>query len=899
MQDQEAIREFLIESNENLSQLGRELLELEQRPEDAKLIASIFRTMHTVKGTAGFFGFGILGSITHVAENILSQVRDKQRPLTPELVSLILETGDVVSTILTHIEADSQEGEDVYGDLRQRLTDAYQAGVEGTAVAKPTGATVVKSTPHPTPSTPAVARGNETKGAPTAKPPAEASAKQLEEVSELNKHEAKVEAVSPAPAVAAPSPKAAVSAKPDEAAIPKTSSVNESSIRVDVGLLDKLMNLVGELVLARNQILQLDSRDATFATASQRLNLITTELQGSVMKTRLQPIGLVWDKLPRVVRDLSSSCGKKIQIEMDGAETELDKTIIEAIKDPLTHIVRNSCDHGIEMPEVRTKAGKAAQGKLSLRAYHEGGHVIIEIADDGAGMSVEKLKANALKKGLIRPEQAKEMSEREALSLIFMPGFSTAEKVTNISGRGVGMDVVKTNIEKIGGIVDIHSTAGQGSMVRMKIPLTLAIIPALIVTSASERYAIPQVSLLELVRLEGEEAQKGIEMIHGAPVYRLRGHLLPLVYLRRELKLDGESALQTASGSSGTMDFDAAREKHRRWVDTLRQVLSGKLSMSPEEAAGHDRCLLGKWIYSIALKQYGMLQEIHALEQAHKHFHEVVRSVLVHKAQGDMVEAERDLKELGKISNDVLGFLVEAEKHITELNNINIVVLQADERQFGLVVDEVNDTEEIVVKPVGKQLKSINMFAGATIMGDGRVALILDVLGFAQRANVVSEGRDRGTADADARQDANGGRGTERRSVLLLQHGENGRMAIDLGAVARLEEFEVSALEIAGTQETVQYRGEIMPLIRLSDVLQTKHKVAPTEERSLQVVVCAEKGRNIGLVVDGILDIVDEAFVLERKTGCIGVLGSAVIQKKITDIVDVAGVLAAAAAAAS
>lgn len=317
----------------------------------------------------------------------------------------------------------------------------------------------------------------------------------------------------------------------------RSPALSSGNIRVDVGQLDKLMNLVQELVLARNQILQFSTsqKDSAFLNTTQRLNLITTELQEGVMKARMQPIDNVWNKFPRVVRDLTIACGKQVSVEMEGKDTELDKTIIEAIKDPLTHLIRNSIDHGIETPKERVAAGKPTEGRLFLRAFHEGGQVNIEISDDGAGINVDRVKRKAVERGLITPEQASRMSEREAVNLIFLPGFSTAEKVTNVSGRGVGMDVVKTNIEKTGGMVDVQNAQGQGTTIRINIPLTLAIIPALIVTSGGDRYAIPQISLLKLVRLEGDEATKGIEMIHGAPVYRLRGRLLPLVYLNKEL----------------------------------------------------------------------------------------------------------------------------------------------------------------------------------------------------------------------------------------------------------------------------------------------------------------------------------------------------------------------------
>src|SRR5487761_1191506 len=405
------------------------------------------------------------------------------------------------------------------------------------------------------------------------------------------------------------------------------------------------------------------------------------------MKTRMQPIETVWGKFPRVVRDLALACGKRVHMELEGKDTELDKTILEAIKDPLTHLIRNAVDHGIESPSQREAACKSPEGRLFLRAYHEGGQVNIEISDDGAGIDLSAVRAKAVERGLIPQEQAARMSEREAYQLIFLPGFSTAQKVTNVSGRGVGMDVVKTNIEKIGGIVDLQSAVGSGTTVKIKIPLTLAIIPALILTCGGERYAIPQVSLLELLRLEGNGARQGIESVHGAPVYRLRGNLLSLVYLNRELHFD----------SAATQD----------------------------------------------------------------------------SAQQDVV---------------------------------NIAVLQADDCQFGLIVDEVNDTEEIVVKPLGELLKGLSVYTGAPIMGDGRVALILDVLGLAQHAGVISEMRQRKLSE-DATPAAE--RAQERKTLLLFQSPDDGRMAISLSDVTRLETFSRSSIERAGEQQVVQYRGAI------------------------------------------------------------------------------------------
>ncbi|MBI5364089.1 MAG: chemotaxis protein CheA [Planctomycetes bacterium] len=754
----EAIREFLVESYENLDRLDTEMVVLEERPEDKETLASIFRTIHTIKGTCGFLGYSKLESVAHVGESLLSRLRDGKLRIDDPITSALLAMFDAVRRMLAEIEASGSDGAGDYSELVRTLTALQESGSPPTKAAAPPPAVAAA----PVVSAPVVS-------APVVSAPVRAPATPAQTGFQ-------VFAKATAQKAEAPAPARGEDARPKEREFPaadavhtpsetkSNSGVADTNIRVDVGLLDRLMNLVGELVLARNQVLQFSNvvDDSAFAATTQRLNLVTTELQENVMKTRMQPIGNVWGKFPRIVRDVAKSCGKDVQLELEGKDTELDKTIIEAIKDPLTHIVRNSVDHGIETPEVRRAAGKSPQGLLRMRAYHEGGQVNIEISDDGAGIHTDRVKAKAIEKNLITAEQAARMSERELLNLIFLPGFSTAAKVTNVSGRGVGMDVVKTNIEKIGGAVDVSSERGKGTTLKIKIPLTLAIIPALVVNCSKDQYAIPQVSLLELVRLEGDEILREIEDLHGAPVYRLRGRLLPLVHLDKALGL----------------------------------------------ADSTDR------------------------SQA-----------------------------------------------------INIVVLQADERQFGLIVDDINDTEEIVVKPLGKQLKGIDAFAGATIMGDGRVALILDVLGIAQRASVVSSTRESGTRDAATRVAQSTG---ERSTLLLFRAGADRRMAIPLSDVARLEEFQRSQLEFAGDGRVVQYRGEILPLLELSELLGW-----PTSEvrDPLHVVVYTRDGKSIGLVVEQILDIVEEDLVLQKRSRREGTLGSAVIQERVTDLLDVEGVL--------
>ena len=739
---------FLIESSENLAQLDLEMVELEKKPGDDALIASVFRTIHTLKGTSGFFGFSILGSITHVAENILGQVREKLRPMTPEVVSLILETVDAVRLVLASIEGTGAEGADHYQPLRDRLERAY--------LAVPIAAEAV----------------HDAHEAAAPEPP-------LQEATPLELQTIGRPALEPAAAAPVPPTEAprVEEANPPRNRRAEDQGLSNSTIRVDVSLLDKLMNLVGEVVLARNQILQGGAPSPATNGTAQRLNLITSELQEGVMRTRMQPIGGVWNKLPRVVRDLAAELGKKIEMEMEGAETELDKTIIEAIKDPLTHIVRNSCDHGIELPEVRLLKGKSAVGMIRLRAFHEGGHVNIEIADDGAGIDPERIKQKALEKGLIRPELAAQLNDWEALRLIFLPGFSTAEKVTGISGRGVGMDVVKTNIEKISGAVDLTNRAGGGSIIKIKIPLTLAIIPGLIVSlrnpaqpggdpPALQRFVIPQANLLELVRLEGDPARTQVERIHGIEVYRRRGKLLPLAYLSEILGLPSN-----------------------RTEDAVR----------------------------------------------------------------------------------------------------NIVVLKAEETAFGLVVDEVNDTQEIVVKALGKQLKGLSCYLGATIMGDGRVALILDVNGIALLANVLGDSLERMRMEA-----ATESQGHEAHQLLLFRVGRFHRMVLDLSLVARLEEIAATRTEYAAGSPVVRYRETILPLISLRGLLDPESAGSEMQRDSLQVVVFEEAGRYVGLVVDEILDILDERVTVKQPCTTFGLLGSGVVGGRIADFVDLEVILAAA-----
>jgi two-component system chemotaxis sensor kinase CheA len=514
----ELTREFLIESQEGLDRMERCLTDLEERPQDAGLIAEIFRSVHTIKGTTGFLGFKRLEKLAHSGENLLGLLRETKLIANAPIITGLLHLLDGLRAILKTIEAEESEGSGTDEVLIAQLEE-----LQAPAKAKqPVHAKAAESAP---PAQKAKAPAPPPPPAPAADAPPPVQA-------------AQVPAAAPVAAAPAPPPAAPVAAEAEvEAPKPRiqVTGAAESSLRVDVTLLNRMMNLVGELVLTRNQVLQATSADPNMTLLSRRLDMVTADLRESVMKARMQPVSNIFGKMPRIVRDLSQTLGKRMRLQVEGQETELDKSLLEAIKDPLTHAVRNSLDHGIEMPDVRIAAGKDPEGTLKLRAAQEGSHVLIEVSDDGAGMAVDRIRNKAIEKGLITPERASHMAERELLQLVFLPGFSTAAAVTNVSGRGVGMDVVRTNVEKIGGKVELDSRVGQGTTVRLRIPLTLAIIPALIVRSVNQSFALPQGALSELVHVPPSQAATAIEWIEDAPLYRLRGKLLPLVFLDRLL----------------------------------------------------------------------------------------------------------------------------------------------------------------------------------------------------------------------------------------------------------------------------------------------------------------------------------------------------------------------------
>jgi two-component system chemotaxis sensor kinase CheA len=762
-EDAEILAEFLVESHENLDQLDRDLVGLEADPESRDLLSSIFRTIHTIKGTSGFLALHRLESLTHVGETLLSRLRDGEMPMSTSIADALLTMVDTVRALLDAIEtqgSDAASTTDV-DSVVALLTDALEGRLPAAEPAGP-----AESAPQPeAPQAPALSAEEFVPTADalglTLQPVASGQDLMVEDPEEVTGQPVPAStSTGDADVQESTDHTTGLSTEPGG----DTSRLIDSSVRVDVELLDGLVQLVGELVLTRNQILQRTegSGDTELVRAVQRLDLVASELQESVMKTRMQPIGQVWSKMPRVVRDLASQLGRRVNLEMEGHDTELDRSLLEALKGPLTHLVRNSLDHGIEPPEARAKAGKPAEGKLQLRAYHESGQVIVEISDDGKGIDPALIGQVAVSRGVLSSDALARMDSKEILDLIFRPGFSTASEVTNVSGRGVGMDVVRTNIERIGGSVDMVSTVGEGTTCRVRIPLTLAIIPALVVGEGEDRYAIPQANLVELVRLEGEDLSRSVEQIGESPVLRLRGHLLPLVQLGDVL----------GSGPSGS---DA----------------------------------------------------------------------------------------------------------------LTVVVVQANDLRFGLCVEHVHDTQEIVVKPIGRQLKPVPLYAGATIMGDGRVSLILDVGGIAQAAGVE-------LSATDAPADSQSTRSDDESALLVLEVSGGRRAALPLTAVSRLEEFPIEQVELSGQTEVVQYRDGILPLIRLAPAIGLSESAS--ERETLSVIVHEENQARVGIIVDRVVDVVATELDKSQVGVRYGVLGSAVISDKVTDLVDLAAVVGIGAA---
>ena len=707
----EALDEYIGETREMCGRLSLNLALVEKNKHELETLNSIYRDMHSIKGSSHLFGFRQIGELAHAMEEALDPIRDNHIALDGDTVDVLYGGLDLIAKMLQSIITSGSEDP----KYREELMAI----------------------------TPRIA----------------AIASQLSRSEIL-------------------SPSASEQTAPDRSsrATLDDFASDAGTLRIPVGILDHLMNLIGELVLVRNQVLQYSNRQVTsdIQKIAQRLNVVTSEIQLDVMKTRMQPVSHLLTQFPRLVRDTSRELGKIVELKIEGAETELDKALIEAVKDPLTHVVRNSLDHGLEKPEDRKKSGKPDAGLLRIRSYYDGGQVLIEISDDGRGLSKLRIGRKAVEQGIITEEQLAKITEREVQALIFVPGFSTVDKVSNISGRGVGMDVVKTNIERIGGSVDVQSTSGIGTTVRLKIPLTLAIVPAIMVEAAGQCFAIPQAKIIELIHVEHKHGDdRCIETLQGKAVLRLRGQILPLVDLTPTLEL-----VQ-----------DVMRTKH---------------------------CI-----------QEG-----------------------------------------------------------------SVVLVKGDSGPYGVMVDAIVDSSDIVIKPAVQNLKRLKVYSGATILGDGAVVLILDIAELYKKASnqsVISSGSGFVAEDGAAPRGQAIHRSTETCDYLLIDIGLKGRHILPLCVVHRLEEFVCDAIQKSGALFVIKYRDMLLPLVDLAGVLSECKEAAHLEmgSGSVQVVVISKLNRYFGLIVRSISDVIKvDANVDFHFSDRPGIMGSVIRDGNVFSVVD-------------
>lgn len=771
------LKDFVVETSEHLDIVDAELVRFERDPNNSATLALIFRLVHTIKGTCGFLGLPRLEHLAHAGEDVISGFRDG-KPVTAPAVTMILKTIDRIKGIVAELENSGLEPEGDDEDLVEALRALANGEVPAAAMAH---------APDPVP---------EAKGT-VAFQVLERNLRE-DECTLDDLERAFRDAPGPDPVafvddpVEAPAP---VAVAPEKKPAPKLdikpespvehadgdhsnpNSVSKQTVRVAVGTLDRLMTMVSELVLTRNQLLEIARQrdDGDFKSPLQRLSHITAELQDGVMQTRMQPIGSAWTKLNRVIRDLTEELGKKIELVTTGAETEIDRQLLEMIKDPLLHMVRNAADHGLEMPDERIAAGKPPQGTINLRAAQESGYIIVEVSDDGRGIDVERVKAKAIRNGMTTEADIGRLSDEQILRFVMEPGFSTAAAITNISGRGVGLDVVRSHVEQVGGIVDLRSRAGKGLTVTIKLPLTLAIASALIVEAAGQRFAIPQISVAELVRTQSS-GEVRIEKLNGQATLRLRQKLLPVVDVAEELNLP---RAQAAEGS------------------------------------GNDDRL--------------------------------------------------------------------------------VVVCHVGGHRFGIIVDSILHTEEIVVKPISSKLRHMSVYSGATILGDGSVILILEPAGVA-RSVMEAASREVG-AQADAEIAAELAASSERSLLLLFRAGGTNLKAIPLAFIGRLEEFERSKIEDTGGKAVVQYQGRLMPILgymgHTGGLGGGLDGMGGFEMETRQpVLVFHQQDREIGMAVDEIVDVVEVAIQIDTSHATHGTVGATIIDGKAVEIVDVSELVA-------
>ena len=930
IQDDETLAAFIEESNEHLDGIESDLLAIEEAGADIDqdLVNKVFRAVHSIKGGAGFLGLDTVKDLAHGAENVLNQIREKVLIPTPEIISHLLDAADTLIRLLNAREVENEE--DISGILAALTSSTATTETQKTVIPEDSPpAHQAAAAPTSTVSfdeieaavhlfsiateeiTGAVKSGQnlfiieldliadvKTKGKTSAVffkdlqdmgvffgccdaageevdlssdpevssppvfillatimestllaqfldlkeeavlliPSSELLAKQSTKRSPKTSPKTSMAKSTPPPSRPAPVAEASPPAPVKKIEGAQKTFTPESSLRVNVKILDNLMTLAGELVLTRNQLIQTvsSSKAQGMDNISQRLDLVTSELQEAIMSTRMQPVGNVFNKFKRMVRDLSKGLEKEINLIIDGSEVELDKTIIEAIGDPLTHLVRNSVDHGIETPDIREQTGKPKGGTLHLSAFHQGGHVIIEIEDDGAGIDTEKVKEKAIAMGSHDRAQLDAMSKKELAKLIFLPGLSTARQVTDVSGRGVGMDVVNANLTRIGGIFDIDTSLGKGTTISIKLPLTLAIIPSLVVTLLEERYAIPQVNMVELVRIPAAQVKEKIEHIGSALVMRLRGDLLPLIHLSDVLDIEERTYTDLFTEKKIPC-------RRTRIADRRSPVTHLPLPQAPE-------------------------QEDMAAETSGENGHKTALAM-----------TESDATAVQRTSED---------RRTNPLSAYNILIVAAGNFHYGLIVDKLLDSEEIVVKPLGSHLRECQGYAGATIQGDGKVALILDVVGISKMMNLSmlsDQMQDKLSAEEELiKQDL--------QSLLIVRNTPHEQMAVPLGLVSRIEKIKNSNIETTGGRQNIQYRGGTLPLFTVDEIA----KVTPRDKstKNSYIVVFQIGGKEVGILVSEILDIItvkpDIDDITHKQPG---IMGSAIIMDQITLLVDLYGII--------
>jgi len=810
IEDDEILQGFIEESLEHLADIENDLLAIEEGGADidVELVNKVFRAAHSIKGGAGFMGLTVIQDLAHAAENVLGLIRSGKLIPNPDIINVLLLAADELQHLIEDVG--NSNAVDISSHTAA-LNTIYEGGEAPAATPKTPKAPKAEPAPEPV----AAVAPEEAQTAMVDEPEPGIEEELVEELpidadeEVLEDHDAEAEHG------VETSPEAAAGTRMRRSAT-NTQKI-DTSIRVTVSLLDQLMNLAGELVLSRNQLLQtITSGDVRNAEAvGQRIDLVTSELQEAIMLTRMQPIGNVFNKFPRVVRDLSKKLGKQIDLTIVGKDVELDKTIIEAINDPLTHLIRNSVDHGIEAPEDRIKKGKDIRGLIVLKAYHAAGQVVIEISDDGKGLDGDMLAEAAVKKGLITADQAKVMSEKERINLILLPGFSTAKKVTDVSGRGVGMDVVKTNLDQLGGSIEIESEVGKGSTISIKLPLTLAIIPCQIVMTGGERYAIPQVNLEELLRIPAAKVKERVERVGDAEVVRLRGNLLPLIRMAEVFDIDPTY-------------YDPVQDETR--PDRRVNIADRRSKSTP------------------------LFRETEAPEPEPRN-----------------VAFDRLRKG--------------SERRQSASSALNIVVVSTGAMKYGLIVDRLHDSEEIVIKPLGRHLQQCQGYAGATIMGDGRIALILDVSNIARMAGLTSlDGSERAAELAEAAKDAIT-RSRDKQSLLTFSSSATEQFGVPLNQVERVEKIKRQDIEEIGGRRVMQYRGGSLPLISIDEVA----SVLPLDDRDdLLVIVFRLAGKDIGLLAIGPIDAIEISADIDDVTlKQPGIMGSTIIGSRTTMLVNI------------